>query len=287
MKKIILGLVFVMFSFVYCPVTFSQAVVVDVAVVVGHAIAAVIMKIAGPRKITEKEEMNFESLPGYVTLNNTEKALLFKNRGDKFYLKKKYEESLKDYNEAQTLDNKVQEVYLMKGFIYFRDKKYQEALDSFNHEIELNPLSEKAYFNRSRVKSKMRDNAGSKKDLAEYNRIKLSLIKADKKPDDASDLKTKYDEAYELYRKKKYAEALKELNSVLELNSKHVWSYYYRGLCYYRMKNYPSALSDFNSAIDLKDNESLFYRARADVKTRICDLDGAKNDKLLARKYKV
>jgi tetratricopeptide (TPR) repeat protein/S1-C subfamily serine protease len=181
---------------------------------------------------------------------NPNYALAYFGRGELYYYQKKYELALADFNQAIELDSKLAMAYSNRGVLYQDQKKYELALADFNKAIELDSKLAMAYNNRGGIY---------------YNQQKYELALADFNK--AIELDSKLAEAYVnrgvLYQdQKKYDLALSEYNKAIDINPNLAEAYTNRGGLYYDQQKYELALADFNKAIKVNSNYDKAYLGR-------------------------
>lgn len=83
-----------------------------------------------------------EALEKYdLSLDIHKTAEAYNNRGVLFYKKKKYDESLSDFNFAISMKPKYSDALIGRGALYKEQRKYLLALKDFRRALRLNPLS--------------------------------------------------------------------------------------------------------------------------------------------------
>jgi tetratricopeptide (TPR) repeat protein len=214
-------------------------------------------------------------------------------------------ESLKDYNQAITLNPKLAQAYSNRGLLK-TDKlnDAQGALKDYNQAITLDPRFAVAYSNRGLLKTnKLNDAQGALKDYDEAIAInpKLAhaysnraLLKKDKLSDvqgalrdynQAIAINPKLAIAYSnrgLLKKDKLNDvqgALKDYNQAIVINPKDYYAYSNRGLLkIVKLKDDQGALRDFNQAIAINPKFAVAYNNRAYLKIKSNDRIGAVKD---------
>lgn len=95
-----------------------------------------------------------------------------------------------------------------------------------------------------------------------------------------------YNKGYDLFIKKKYAQAVDDFDLFILSNPNDANAYKYRGRCKYLLNDNDNALKDYNLSSSLKGvfDENL-YIYRAEVKAKLKDYKGAIEDANLVIKY--
>ncbi|MEW5692999.1 MAG: tetratricopeptide repeat protein [Candidatus Hydrogenedentota bacterium] len=186
-----------------------------------------------------------------VVAKSPKKASVYYGRGNMYLSKKKYEESLEDYNHSLSLDSGCVTIYINRSILYKTIKKTREALSDINRGLALYPYLGLAYNIRGNIYSEMEE---YDKALADYN-IALNLIPFYKP-------RIYLNRGLLYYKLKRYEEALADLNLACKFDPSHPEIYNGYGLVYMGMKEYDKALTNFNSALENDPNfkEAYFNR---------------------------
>lgn len=75
--------------------------------------------------------------------------------------------------------------------------------------------------------------------------------------------KSHIQKAIALKKKKKYKEAILELETALSIKPDYAWAYSIKGLCHNGLKQYENAVTSFSKAIELSPKFQIVYRNRA------------------------
>ncbi|GCL53582.1 tetratricopeptide repeat protein [Microcystis aeruginosa NIES-3806] len=184
---------------------------------------------------------------------NPNYAMAYSGRGELYYYQKKYDLALADFNKAIELDSKLAITYNNRGNLYYYQQKYELALADWNKAIELDSKLAMAYSNRGNIYN---DQQKYELALADWNK--------------AIELDSKLAEAYNnrgrfYYNQQKYELALADFNKAIELDSKLAGAYSNRGGIYYNQQKYELALADFNKAIELDSKLAMAYNNRGGI----------------------
>ncbi|NEU76252.1 tetratricopeptide repeat protein [Hassallia byssoidea VB512170] len=187
-------------------------------------------------------------------------------RGQSYRFMQRYEEALKDFDCAIELNPKSDFAIARRGETYRLIKRYEEALKDYNQAIELNPKLDWAIARRGQTYLMLKRHEEALKDF-----------------DCAIELNRKLDWAIahrgETYRlMKRYEEALKDFDSAIELNPKYDWAIARRGETYLILKRYNEALENFNCAINLKPDYDWYLYCRALAYQALNQVDKARVD---------
>ncbi|MDP4092017.1 MAG: tetratricopeptide repeat protein [Bacillota bacterium] len=189
-----------------------------------------------------------------VSAKTTIKAKDYFNLGMKYYKQYKYDDALKNFNLAISLDSKYIDAYLYKGLaIYWGYNDFNEAITCYDKAIQLSPKYPDVYY--------WKGNA-----LYCLEEFKEAI----KNYDIAIKLKPKYAEAYgnkgqSLEALENYKDALTNYKKALQLNPNLGYVYHRIGRIYLNSKNYKEALQYFNKAITLIPKYAPLYKDNGDA----------------------
>jgi len=181
----------------------------------------------------------------------------FKEEGIKCYKNGNY--SLAELYLSKFIEANVDidpEVISIRGWSKYYLKDYSGALVEFNRELEFEPFSPIAYYNRGSAKSLLKDEIGA---ISDYTKA-IAL-----KPDFSMAYNNRGWSKFEL---KKYLDALIDLNKAIELDPTNWIAYDSRQEIKFAMNNYKGCIDDCNKAIDLngQSSNSYFIRGRANYR---------------------
>ena len=172
------------------------------------------------------------------------------NRGLTYDALQRYDEALRDYDQAIALNPNLAQTYSNRSNTYQALQRYDEALRDCDQAIALDPNYAKAYNNRGNTYQALRryDEA-----LHDYEQ--------------AVALNPNYADAYSnrgtTYQAlQRYDEALRDYDQAIALNPNFALAYVGRGLTYHNLQRYDEALRDFDQAIVLNPNLAQAYYNR-------------------------
>ena len=87
-------------------------------------------------------------------------------QGRKFLQEEQYDDAVREFTEAVTLNPSLAVAYNGRGYAYYRLRNYQAAIGDFDTAIRLNPAYANAYLNRSACRRALGDKAGAATDAA-------------------------------------------------------------------------------------------------------------------------
>jgi len=188
------------------------------------------------------------------------------NRGTTYADLQRYDEALRDYDQAIALNPNDATAYYNRGLTYHNLQRYDEALRDYDQAIALNPNDAQAYNNRGNTYHNLQhyDEA-----LRDY--------------DQAITLNPNYAQAYNnrgntYHNLQRYDEALRDFDQAITLNPNFVQAYYNRGTIYDTLQRYDEALRDFDQAIALNPNLAQAYNNRGNTYTALQRYDEALRD---------
>lgn len=93
--------------------------------------------------------------------DDPESPILHYNVGTVLYKQKKYEEAIKEFEKALSIEDslKLSAVHYNMGNTYFRMNDYQKAIESYEQCLKLNPNDVDAKYNLEYVRNLLKDNA--------------------------------------------------------------------------------------------------------------------------------
>lgn len=175
-------------------------------------------------------------------------AGIFFKRGDTHFRNGRYQEAVRDYDFAITMQpGLLQQIryhvdysflYVQRGLSNIHLGLNQEAVQDFTRSIEIVPTNEAAYLNRGVANARLRQ---SEEAIADYSTA-IDLL-----PIYACSYANRALENEELGR---YREALDDLNEALKIRPNYVRAYIQRGFLHLEQARPKAALKDFNQAID-------------------------------------
>jgi tetratricopeptide (TPR) repeat protein len=177
-------------------------------------------------------------------------SVFYINRGDEKDDLGRYEEAIKDYDTAISLNPNDALTYNNRGLAKDKQGRYQEAIKDYDTAISLNPNHAFAYNNRG----------GAQCDLGRYQEAiedydtAIRLI-----PNFAAAYNNRGNAECDLGR---YQESIKDYDEAIRLNPNHADAYNDRGLAKAEQGIYPEAIKDYDEAIKLDPSFSAAYNNR-------------------------
>lgn len=176
-------------------------------------------------------------------------GLAFANRGLAYYRMKRFDEALKDYDKAislQSLQGNRSELFNNRGILLGEAGRTGEAIADFNTALGLNPLFASAHSNLGSASANLaREHAahGDSVDAAaEYAKSighYTDAIRCD------ASLVSAYRGRASVYAKRgMYREAADDCSAIMRINPVDAVAYGDRAICFYQLKRYCEALQD-------------------------------------------
>lgn len=220
---------------------------------VNELIDKAMMDVEKNKKINEfakKAVDNFSKAISYE-IDDKEKLIILKGRGNSYKLLKDYENALADYSEKIKISSNlgIQDYadYMTRGDVYDTMGEYKNALLDYNKSIQLNNKNAVLYVLRAELLHKK---GNIDEAIADCNSaLKLGW----------EDKERMYNiRAFCYLRKGDYTRARNDVESALAINNNSGEAYYYRGIINFVMDNYDQAIRDCDKAISwLKKNDEL------------------------------
>ena len=155
---------------------------------------------------------------------------------------------------------------LEEGNKSYYQGNYNNAVERYSEAIQINPNSDKSYYNRGRAYYYLQD----------YNAAIADYTKAIKI--DSQNASAYYNRGYVYTELQKYKEAVADYTKVIELHSDFAGAYYNRGVSYGKLKKYNEAINDYIKAIQLNSNYAKSYNNREFVYALSSNFDQAIKD---------
>ncbi len=175
-------------------------------------------------------------------------------RGKRLGSKEDNEKAVTDFDVAQGVDNKQEEVFFERGKVYVELGEYEKALNDFATVAELNPKRADVHDLRAQIYLNSKRGSGS---------VDSALIEATKALEQEPKNVTYLNHRAAVYiRKQKYEEAEKDLNDALEIDPKNLEAINTFGALHRQQKRYEEAVADYDKAIKLVPTDALSYNNR-------------------------
>jgi tetratricopeptide (TPR) repeat protein len=166
-------------------------------------------------------------------------------RGQTYRLMKRYEESLKDLDQAIELNPQDVAAHNNRGITCYDQKNYAQATEAYKQAIKLNPQDTSLYINLGITYKAQKDYAQA---IASYQ----SAIELN------PDLKQAFANRGETYiLMERYDEALKDFDQAIELDSEYYWVILRRCKIHEILGNYEETIKGFDMAISIFQSKTL------------------------------
>jgi tetratricopeptide (TPR) repeat protein len=162
------------------------------------------------------------------------------SRGKDLIRENKYDEAIREFNEAIRLEPKNAEAYRSRGRVYSNKKDYTAALADYNTAISFNSKNAEYYFDRFYLYSEsLKDKDKALADITQAINLKPTAFY--------------YSSRGLLYRNERKVElAITDLAQAIRLDPNEYYSYSVRATLYhYDIKNYDLAIADYTQVIKL------------------------------------
>ena len=216
------------------------------------------------------------------------------------YQKGRYEDAIKDYDQAIILNPQYADAYNNRGNAKNNLGDHNAAVADYNEAILLNPKGAAAYNNRGIAKNNLGDyNAAvadyneaillNPKGAAAYNNRGIAkgnlgeYIAAVADFSEAIKLNPEYAQAYNNRGIAKgnlgeYIAAVADFSEAIKLNPEYANAYYNRGVAKGNLGDHAAAVADFSEAIKLNPEYAKAYYNRGITKLKLGDKAGALED---------
>jgi protein O-mannosyl-transferase len=166
----------------------------------------------------------------------------YRNRGILLQKQRKFDQAMRDFNQAINLKPNFARAYFNRGSLYHKMNRPEPAIADFNHAIKLDARYAPSYNNRAITLWQM---GGRSQALEDMNRY-LALS-----PQDAE---AYYNRGLMFLEMKMYELAIKDFNRFIKLKNDTDRGYYYRGLAYLKKGVQEKAIADFQQALQIDPN---------------------------------
>jgi tetratricopeptide (TPR) repeat protein len=197
----------------------------------------------------------------------TEQALAYLNRGKEYYVRRKYDDAIKEFDQALAINRDLFEAYFCRGTVYGNKGDHDKAITDLSEAIRLNPSYADAYNNRgvNYHEKGMYDRAIE--DFSDALRFN---------PNYADVAYSSCGAAYSGIGD--YDRAIADLDEAIRLNPYNVQAYNNRGTAYAHIGDYDWAIANLNEAIRLNPNFAGAYGNRGTIYSRKGDYGRAIED---------
>ncbi|KAF9350912.1 hypothetical protein BGX34_000915 [Mortierella sp. NVP85] len=116
------------------------------------------MKVAGNRKVSDKDYAEAVRLYGLAINLNPNNAVYYANRAAAYSQMGDHQNAIKDSLKAAEVDPKYSKAYSRLGHAYFSVGKYKEAVTAYEKGLELEPENQTMKSSLATARTKARDN---------------------------------------------------------------------------------------------------------------------------------
>ena len=202
-------------------------------------------------------------------LRREPEATTFYNRGIAYAALNESHQAWEDMNRTLQLAPNFARAYAERGILTLFQGNPEGAIADCDRALQLDPSYVRAYFGRGTARSLQGNWFGAIADFAEQIRLHPTA-------------EAYYNLGVLLYLTKNDSQALSSLTAALEINTRFVSAYYYRGHAYYQSGNLTSAMKDYQQAVQIEveatplqeEDEHGFY-GRAVARLRLGNPAGA------------
>ncbi len=202
--------------------------------------------------------------------DNTVRVKEWLERGETYFLNKKYDDAITAYTQALSIDRTNTDAYFIRGVIYQTIKRYDLAISDYSNVIEIKNNHNLAYYYRGEVY----------RDLNKYDRAIEDYNKA-------IAINPKYANAYKkraiaYFCTNRYERTIEDYSAASAIDPNDAWVYRQRGHAYMVIGNYKKAIEDSSIAlsmapddVDAISNRGIAYAFSGEKEKAIPDLKKA------------
>ena len=171
--------------------------------------------------------------------------------------------ALEDYNKAIDINPLNEKAYYNRGITKYALQDYDGAIEDYTKAIKLNAKNENTFNNRGSAKSKLQNYSGA---LDDFERsIKIN----------PNNPHSYFNRGNLKYGRKDYRGAFIDYNKAIQLNPRYDDAYNNRGNLRTDLQEYKLAISDYNQALAINPNNSKAYHNRGVAKSKLHNYTGA------------
>lgn len=161
---------------------------------------------------------------------------------------REYDEALKNFTDAYTLDNGNHELLVNRGSVYYYKGEYAKAREDFNRGLDINPKEGNAYNGLALIAQK----EGNLTEALDYLEKALAL-----EPDQPYFLNNR---GYIRLLSRDTVKGVEDIDLSISLDAGNAWSYRNKGWYYYMTGQYREALTLLQQASQMDPfTEHVFY----------------------------
>jgi tetratricopeptide (TPR) repeat protein len=180
-------------------------------------------------------------------------ARFYFDRGLTSHKNGKYDNAIKDFDEAIRLDPIYAEAFLSRGLAWRFKFDYELAIHDYNEAIRINPNLMHAYLLRGHVWRAKNDYKGSKNAINDYD----EAIRLDPNCADAFLFR-----GFAWSDQKDYDNAIQDYNEAIRINPNDARAFNFRGYAWSHKKDYDNAIKDFDESIRRNPNDAGTFYSR-------------------------
>lgn len=203
--------------------------------------------------IAKFREKDYEGAKQYLELSvksNPDNWKAFGYKGDVEIELNNYEESIKDYTKALSLN--VNDTFSIRGRAkaYRLNGNYPEALDDYQKTIQLTPENHWLYYGRGDCYYHLKRYKEATEDFSRVIRTKPNI----------KEVYLKRAEAYNDLNEENYREVINDCSIYLKLGGDDTTAYYLRGKAYLFTGKTDSSIVDLETYVKVKQDYALAYK---------------------------
>lgn len=183
--------------------------------------------------------------------------------GQELFAKRKYQEAVKAFEEAVSLDGKNAQAYQAMGLTYQKMRNYEKAVEAYQMATSVKPDYTGAYFALGQLQLlSLKDNKAAQ---ASFKRV-LEL-EADFKDGKARELLAgaHLRQGLSYMRQKNYKGAIGEYTAASQIDPANAKTFYNLGLAHKGARNLAKAIESMDTATDLKPDYDKAYKSLGDL----------------------
>lgn len=199
-----------------------------------------------------------------IELNSPELELTYYNRALAYIAQKKWNEAIRDFDEAIKLKPDFMIGYYRRGTAYLEQKSYTAAQGDFEKVIELNPDNLPARHNRAYICWKQ-------------GKLTEAFLECDRILEEDENFSPTYNLRGNIqYHQSHFEAAMADFEKAIAVDAKYAATYQSRGALYYTLNELENALADFTKASEFPDHKDFAAAGLAVTHHAMGDVDEAR-----------
>lgn len=202
---------------------------------------------------TYKVYQKGEPLLWYALKSNPKNLSYYENLANMYVKKNNFVLSRSILELGRRINNTNVKFLTSIGQSFVRDEKIKESFSYFILAKKIAPKNSQVNYLLAKTYEKQK----------EYFLAEIEYLEAISQ--NPSDFGPRFEWGVALYQRQDYKRAITQFTVASTLKPDHVWSYYYRSICYMNEKNYTKAKNDIDTCLTLEPKNEAFLRKKEQI----------------------